>query len=277
MKNNYPSSIFLLLLVLAISNLSNGQIIADGTYKILNTVNSQVVSINTLAVGDPNNPDDLIVGRAQMAAPDSADNVQLWAFAHQGNDVYKITNVGDNTILGIKDGWCGDFGDVQVGFDATSPYTLFKVTASAEPNSYVFEIAFDSACNFGSTNTPIKSFDIDGGNSNGKLQTFPVDTANPNQQFQIVDPVSLSLENIDRLNVVDFTYNKANRNLNITNVQNTNFSSVRVFDMNGRLITTVEESLTSSANLDFNSFTNGIYFVAVEIEGSKTVEKILVH
>lgn len=277
MKKNYTSPLILLLMIFAMSNLLNAQIITDGTYKILNTVNSQVVSINSLPVGDPNNPDDLIIGRAQMATPDSSDNAQLWSFVHQGNDVYKITNVGDNTILGIKDGWCGDFGDVQVGFDANSAFTLFRIVASNEPNSYVFQIAFDNDCNFGSMNSPIKAFDIDGGNSNGKLQTFPVDTANLNQQFQIVDPAALSLENINGLETVSINYHRADRSVMITNTANIDLSNIQVFDMNGRAIKMIKENLNNEVQIRFNDLTNGLYFVALENKGSRMVEKVLIH
>lgn len=277
MKKYYVTSLLMVLSFLGTIQSLNAQIIADGTYKILNTVNSQVVSINTLPVSDPNNPDGLIIGRAQMATPDSADNLQLWSFVHQGNDVYKITNVGDNTILGVKDGWCGDFGDVQVGFDANSDFTLFRVTAAVDPNSYVFEIAFDAACNFGSMNTPIKAFDIDGGNSGGKIQTFPVDGANPNQQFQIVDPASLSISNLDQVNIIDFSYNKANREVTISTLENTTISDLRVFDMSGKLIKSDSSIMSNTATVNCTTFTNGIYFINVQSQGKTTVEKIVIH
>jgi hypothetical protein len=277
MKNNYTTSILLLLLAFAFSNLTNGQIITDGTYKILNVVNTEVMSINTLPVGDPNNPDGLIIGRAQMAAPDSVDDMQLWSFTHQGNDVYKILNVGDNSILGIKDGWCGDFGDVQTGFDATSPYTLFKVTAAVDPNSYVFEIAFDADCNFGSSNTPIKSFDIDGGNSNGKIQTFPIDTANANQQFQIIDPSSLSIDNIDRSSNIYMVYHKIDRSVSVKNSENNSITNVRVFDMSGKLMVSHRDVLANEIKIEFNSFNNGLYFISIENKSTQLVEKVLIH
>jgi hypothetical protein len=277
MKNSYTTSILLLLLAFAFSNLTNGQIITDGTYKILNVVNTEVMSINTLPVGDPNNPDGLIIGRAQMAAPDSVDDMQLWSFTHQGNDVYKILNVGDNSILGIKDGWCGDFGDVQAGFDATSPYTLFKVTAAVDPNSYVFEIAFDADCNFGSSNTPIKSFDIDGGNSNGKIQTFPIDISNANQQFQIIDPSSLSLDNIDRSSNIYMVYHKIDRSVSVKNSENNSITNVRVFDMSGKLMVSHRDVLANEIKIEFNSFNNGLYFISIENKSTQLVEKVLIH
>lgn len=276
MKKNYLTSIlFAFLLIGACSTLS-AQIISNGTYKIFNSVNSEVVSINTLPSGDPNNPADLAIGRAKMATPDSNDDLQLWSFSHQGNDVYKITNVGDNSLLGIKDGWCGDFGDVQVGFDSTSAYTLIKITAADVTDTYVFQIAFDSACNFGSSNTPVKAFDIDGG-TNAKLQTFPTNTGNANQQFQILDPAALSEDTLNNLNNIEVTYQKNERSVSIKSLENIIISKMQVFNLTGQLVYSTNDFASSEIEIDFTSVTNGLYIIAIESNTFKTVKKVLIH
>ncbi|WP_046756684.1 T9SS type A sorting domain-containing protein [Kordia jejudonensis] len=276
MKKNYIQKVQCLAIALVFSTIAFAQIITDGTYKILNTVHNEVMSVNTLPPGDPGNPDNLVVGRAQMATNNTNDDFQLWTFTHQGNDVYKIQNVGDSSFLGIKDGWCGVFGDVQTGFAMTSDYVEFKISAGSIANSYVFEIAFDAFCNFGSTNVPIKAFDIDGGNSGGKLQTFDVDTTNPNQQFQIVTAASLSVNEVAKS---DFKaiYNQTQRTVAFNSVDSSeNNLKIKVFDVNGSTLKMIENTSITNLQIDFNSMANGLYFIQIERGNSRDVKKVLI-
>jgi hypothetical protein len=205
-----------------------------------------------------------------MAAPDANDDMQLWSFSHQGADVYKIQNVGDNSTLGIKDGWCGQFGDVQAGFDASSPYVLFKVTAADAAGTYVFEIAFNSACNFGSSNVPIKTFDIDGGNSGAKIQTFDMSTSNPNQQFEILEPSVLSISNTNDLSALDVFYTKKN-GLVINSVNDAVQSfGVEVFDITGKSMQKQQfENLNESVFLKLDTLHSGLYIARISTENNQ--------
>lgn len=276
MKKNYITLLLVLIIIFAFSNIVSAQIITDGTYKILNTVNSEVMSINTIPPGNPGNTDNLIIGRARMAAQDGNDDLQLWTFTHQGNDVYTIQNVGDNSYLGIKDGWCGVFGDVQVGFTDTSDYIFFKVAATGTPDKYVFEIAFDAACNFGSTNVPVKAFDIDGGNSGAKIQTFDVDGTNPNQQFEIVTPASLSVNDVAK-NDFKIIYDQNNRSAVLNSTNNTNSrTKIQVFDISGRLIHTSEKEASQQLQIDFGGLHDGLYFIQIGTQNQRQIKKVLV-
>ncbi|AXG70678.1 hypothetical protein KORDIASMS9_02922 [Kordia sp. SMS9] len=277
MKKNYIQKILMLTIAFAFSTTAFAQIITDGTYKIFNTVNNEVMSINMIPPGDPGNPDNLIVGRAQMAANNSSDNFQLWTFTHQGSDIYTIENMGDASFLGIKDGWCGQFGDVQVGFNNMSDWIFFKVSATGTPNNYVLEIAFDAACNFGSTNVPIKAFDIDGGNAGGKLQTFDVDNTNANQQFQIVTAASLSVNEIAK-NSFTTIYNQLERSVVLNSELSFNTTTkITVLDMNGRTIQTLEKAATRNLQIDFSTSTNGLYFIQIESGTIRDVKKVIVY
>lgn len=249
-----------------ISPLTFAQIIADGTYKIFSSVHSEVITTDLTAPYE-----------AFMATPNATDNFQLWTFTHQGGDIYKIENEGSSTILGINDGWCGQFGDVRAGFTNTDLNVEFKVSAADVSGTYVFEIAF-TTCNFGSTNVPIKAFDIQDGSSGAQIQTFDVDTANPNQQFQIVEPNSLSLEDINsNLRGVKLSYNKANRSLSLNLGTSLTISKIDVFDISGRVITTNENVVSERILLDFNTHTNGIYFVRIANDGKPLIKKFLVY
>lgn len=276
MKKNYIPSLLVLTMTFVFSTTAFSQIITDGTYKILNNVNGEVMSINTLPSGDPGNPDNLAVGRAQMAANNSSDDSQLWTFTHQGSDIYTIENVGDASFLGIKDGWCGVFGDVQVGFDNLSSFIFFKVSATGTPDNYVFEIAFDANCNFGSTNVPIKAFDIDGGNSGGKLQTFDLNSMNPNQQFEIVTSASLSVDEVAK-NDVSVIYNQQLRSV-VLNQRNFNNAQTKIelFDMSGRSVRSLEKANSQNIQIDVNGLTNGLYFIQIENQNKRQIKKVIV-
>ncbi len=213
-----------------------------------------------------------------MAAPDATDDLQLWTFTHQGGDIYQIENVGDNTLLGIKDGWCGVFGDVQVGFDASSPYIYLKVSPASATDTYVFEIAFDADCNFGSTNTPVKAFDIDGGNSEAKIQTYDVDTTNPNQQLQIVEPSALSMDEASKiLNSINAIYNSTSRDLALKTNQSIKISSMEIYHINGRIIGTNENVHSEGAEFNFNAYSNGIYLIKIVSDKAQVVKKLVVY
>ncbi|SER05977.1 Por secretion system C-terminal sorting domain-containing protein [Hyunsoonleella jejuensis] len=273
MKKNYLKTALAVVTLICTLNL-NAQIIADGTYNIYNTSLSEVMSVNTIPQGNPGNPQDVIIGRARMQDYDSNNNLQEWTFTHQGNDIYKIINVGDNSTLGVKDGWCGDFGDVQVSFNNTSPYTLFKIINGAATNTYVIQIAFDGDCNFGSVNSPIKAFDIDGGNSGSKISTFPVDTGNANQQFQILALGTLSINYSALSDNLSIFYNKT-KGLVIHSKTNDKLE-ISVFDLAGRNIAR-KESTSRHTSIQFDAANTGIYFARVKDTNNNTlVKKFLV-
>lgn len=270
MKKNYLKILMLATTLFCLTNV-NAQIITDGTYNIYNTTLSEVMSVNTIAEGQSGNPQNIIIGRARMQVFDSNNNLQEWTFTHQGNDVYKITNVGDNTTLGVKDGWCGDFGDVQVGFSNTSPYVLFKIINGVAANSYVFQIAFDSDCNFGSTNTPIKAFDIDGGNSGSKINTFPTDPGNANQEFQILTLGTLSTNNSFLAKNLSIFYNKT-EGLVVNSKTQLGKLQISVFDLAGRSIETKNTS-NSRTSIKMETAATGVYFARVIDENNSAFIK----
>lgn len=275
MKKNYNLKGICFLAALCFSAFSIAQILADGTYKILNTVNNEVMTVNTVP---PVNMGDIIVGRAKMAPVDSNDNLQLWSFVHQGNDIYRVSNVGDNTSLGIKDGWCGTFGDVQVGFSNTDPFALFKLTpAGTTAGTFTIEIGFDANCNFGSMNTPIKAFDVDGGNAGAKIQTFDRNAANPNQQFMIVDPVTLSNASLQAVNAFKVFFNRAERTVNLAATSDDIITKIEILDLNGRVVDTAVNIQPENVRLNANTIGNGLYFVRITEDLRTTVQKVIIY
>ena len=170
MKNFFYICIFLVFTTTTIS----AQIIPDGTYQIYSDVHQEAMVTATSGDFD-----------MSMTTPNFSDNNQLWNFTHQGGNVYKISNVATGSFVGIKDGWCGRFGDVQARFTSSDANVEFLISAGNNAGSYVFQIAF-TTCNFGSVNDPVRAFDIQDGNSGAQIQTFDVDLGGANQQFRLI-------------------------------------------------------------------------------------------
>ncbi|RLJ67375.1 putative secreted protein (Por secretion system target) [Lacinutrix venerupis] len=264
MKKKYFKKTIFLTLALLISCVSFSQIIADGSYKIFNSVNTEVMTTET--------GDDY---EAFMASPNDTDNYQLWTFTHQGNDIYKIVNNGSGNTLGINDSWCGNFGDVKANFNSSDLNVEFKISQSAVANNYTIEIAF-TTCNFGSVNNPIKAFDIQDGSSGGQIQTYEVNPSNPNQQFQILEPSALSINDFNHQTGVTSSYNKNNRMLTL-NVANNNISNITVFNLNGKLVNTYNFINKNKASLDFKLSANSLYFIKINLNDKQIVKKVLIH
>jgi hypothetical protein len=266
-------NVLLFFIITCYSTVINAQIIADGTYSIYNTTLDEVISVNTVDEGEAGNPQNIIIGRARMETLDSGNDLQQWVFTHQGDDIYKISNVGDSSILGVKDGWCGDFGDVQVGFTNTDTSTLFKVVNGATENTFVIQIAFDANCNFGSMNDPVKVFDIDGGNSGSKINTFTFDSGNANQEFQIVAPSTLSTAPILK-NTLTVFVSKTNT-LVINSKQKTLAPlDVFIYDISGREVLNAISSKSASINL--NHLKSGVYITRINANNTTQIKKFVI-
>ncbi len=153
------------------------QIIPNGTYQIYSDVHQEAMVSATSGDFD-----------VSMTTPNYSDNNQLWTFTHQSGNIYKISNVGTGSYIGIKDGWCGQFGDVQARYAVSDANVEFLVSEGDTPGTYILQIAF-TTCNFGSVNSPVKAFDIQDGNSGAQIQTFDVDSSGANQQFRLISHI----------------------------------------------------------------------------------------
>jgi hypothetical protein len=265
MKKNY----FLLSLTLLVSALfsvsSSAQIIANGTYKIFSSVHNEVMTVATTSPYDAN-----------MAVPNASDNYQLWTFTHQGGDVYKIVNVGNTRNLGLKDNWCGNFGDVTANFTSTDTNTLLKIAATPTAGKYTIEIAF-TACNFGSVNAPVKAFDIQDGNAGAQIQTYEVNSTNANQQFSIVTPESLGTNSFSEEKFKVFVDN--DKFLNINSADSSNEIKIAIYDINGKLVSNFANSVSNnSVKMNLSHLSKGIYMVQLSgTDASKSTHKIIIY
>lgn len=269
MKKNYPSfSYFWLLAAVLFAANVQGQIIANGTYKILSSVHNEVMTCATTAPHDAN-----------MTAPVSNNNYQLWTFTHQGNDIYKIVNQGNGLTLGINDGWCGNFGDVKANFANSAENVAFKIIPGADTGKVVIQIGF-TTCNFGSVNDPVRAFDIQDGLAGAQIQTFETFITSPNQQFSIVTPEFLSTFNPDNNQDLNVFYNQQSGLHISSKTKDLGALTVNIIDMTGKLMQS--ENLASAkgttAIIPVESISKGIYIVQITENGvSHKPTKIAVH
>ena len=160
-------------------------VISDGTYQIFSIVTNEALVSPTDVNQDTSG--DSTINNLFTASSDTNNNYQKFEFEHQysnaSGDIYRIKNLGTNLYIGIKDNWCGNGGEVIANYAISDSNVSFLVTKGSNPGSYLLQIGF-TTCNFGSVNSPIRSFDIAGGGSGAKIRTFG-DTGS-NQQFRLI-------------------------------------------------------------------------------------------
>ena len=150
---------------------ANPQLIANGTYFIASSVNNQRV----LARGLENHS-------ARMHDPGNF-NDQKWTFAHLGDNVYTIKNLGTGRFLEVPYARCGDGENVATWTDANDNHKKWKVITNGS-NSYSLQ--------------PLhclqSGLDRSGGADNANVQIWDFSTTNANQKWKIV-PADASKSN----------------------------------------------------------------------------------
>ena len=270
MKTNYFKKILLTSSLITASVCSYAQIIPDGIYVINNITLNEVMTVDQTAEAD-----------ARMAPADieGDDLFQQWSFVHQGNDIYNITNVGSGVLLGVRDRWCGVFGDVRAQEGSDDGFDLRVVTANTA-GTFLIEIAYDNECNFNSVNDPIKAFDIQNGASGGEIQTFNKDLDNQNQQFEIRIPETAAVLSVNDLNLkksaTKIFYNSS-IGLVVENNQNQAIN-LNIFDTSGRKVYSYLNSVNSNELiLNIEELQPGVYFAQTSNElNQNEVTKIVI-
>ncbi|MHA7060152.1 T9SS type A sorting domain-containing protein [Aquimarina sp. M1] len=255
MKTQYSNSLLRKLLFLGLSLIGislNAQIIADGDYVIFSSVHNEAITA-------PNEPDY----DAFMTTPNVSDINQVWTFTHLGNDIYTIQNMETGNYLGLKDNWCGQFGDVQGKFQATDDNIAFRIASGGTTDTYVIEIGFTN-CGFGSVNNPIRAWDIQDGASGAQIQTFDVDINNVNQQFQIFSPALLSVNNFNSQNDLFFVYPNPAKELLTIQFGEKFYSSVlaEIINIQGQVVMT--KKFTDNridGQINISNLRDGFYFL----------------
>lgn len=156
-----------------VSVLVDSPIIPNGTYQIFSEVNNEALASPVNVFQDDSSNSQINNLFATTSNPN--DDYQLFQFIHQGNDVYKIKNSGTNKYVGLKDDWCGDFGEVIARFNESDAQAEIKVSLDTTTGEYLFQNNDTNACSY---------FDLSGGGSGAKIRTFNATGAN--QRFRLL-------------------------------------------------------------------------------------------
>ena len=272
MKTNYLKKAIAAASIFTLSLSACGQILPDGTYIIHNKTLNEVLSVDQTPASD-----------TRVATPDTEgdDPFQQWSFVHTGNDIYNITNVGSSNLLGVADRWCGQFGNVRALNGADDGFDLRIVNAD-ETGTFLIEIAYDNACNFGSTNDPVRAFDIQDGNSGAEIQTFDRNPGNSNQQFEIISPTTAAVLSVNEVSLLDFVDVFFSKELGLTIRASDNKKQnldLEIYDTSGSTVYTKElgSIAGNELNINIDNFQPGVYFAKIENKQSQSkVTKIIV-
>ena len=140
-----------------------------------------------------------------------------------------------------------------------------------------FEYKYLSASGWGNDETPGPEATCSTVTGSNRLVTVNNSGDNLYDVFNACNYV-LSTEEF-AANSLKTVYNKTERILNFFSDRfNNDISQVQVFDITGKSIKTIEGITTiSDIEIDFQSQTNGLYFVRIKSDGNQLVKKVMVY
>ncbi len=280
MKTNYFKKAIATASIFTLSLGVFGQIIPDGTYVIINNT-SETNRVMTL---DQSSPFDARVSEADV---EGDDLFQQWSLAHQGDNIYRITNLGTNTLLGVNDSWCDNFGNVTSDQNNGSLGVDFEIIQGDTENTFLIQIGFLSTCNQFSDPNTRTSFDVNRDNNPGnsnfeQIQTFSTGTGNTNQQFFITPPAPAAVLSVDEVSLLDFVDVYFSNELGLTIRASDNKKqnlSLEIYDTSGSTVYSKKLGNIdgNELNLNLDSFQPGVYFAKIQNEQNQSkVTKIVV-
>lgn len=234
------------------------QIVEDGNYMIYFVKTDEAIVAPSLD--------------AFLAPEDIDDNNQYWTLKHIENNNYTFKNLSTGKFLGIKDNWCGQFGDLQADFVETDDNILFKIIEGQNANMFSFQLAFEN-CGFLSENNPVRGWDVEGGSSGGQIQTFDSDNGNDNQQFELRSRALLTSVKANELRE-DFVLfpSPATDKINVNIPQFvTGAVNAVITDLNGRVVVNNRlNKLSTSSEINISNLRDGMYLITFyDLDGSR--------
>ncbi|MCH8535064.1 MAG: T9SS type A sorting domain-containing protein [Flavobacteriaceae bacterium] len=232
--------------------LSESRSFDSGIYRVFSEVNNQFLESPTEV--DQDASEDGQINNLFASDLNYSNDFQqfefLYQFSNQNGDVYTIRNLGTNQLVGLKDNFCGDFGEVIAGFNEGDDEA--QIVVSQEPNTrrFLFQKNDSNSCSY---------FDL---TTTGKVRTFN-DTGD-NQQFIIIpdetfifdeswlpsEPTATGGEDVFILNG------------NYTTLTNVAFNSIFVtsdasVEIGPENVLTLSENLTNNGEFTFQSNASG--------------------
>lgn len=176
-------------------------------------------------------------------------------------------------MAGSLNGWSTD--NLQIIDNTGSTYTVDLRLPTPVDYPVTYEYKYLNGNAWGTEENPDSECEIVTGSN--RLVTVPNSGSVVNDVFNGCSTV-LGIEEITNQNPIKLVYNQNARLVKFFNTESTNNKTIiRVYDLNGKLINQQNLNTLNDAKIDFQSQTNGIYFVQIENNSKLTVKKIIVH
>lgn len=176
-------------------------------------------------------------------------------------------------------GWHTDWNPENLSFPNATGDIHSGTLRLPTPADYpiTFEYKYLSAAGWGNDETPGPEVTCATVTGNNRLITVNNSGANVYDVFNACNYV-LSTEDFTA-NSLTIVYNKSERMVNFFSEGfNNDISQVQVFDITGKSIKTIEDVASlNEVSIDFQSQTNGLYFVRIESGGKQLVKKVMVY
>ena len=246
-------------------NLTN--LLLVGLMLIFNDANSQ--STNVLEAGplflSPGVGEKILFNSGELNGDLTSVTINATFTSGSNNSVYAndlslFVLDGPNTILQV-----GGYTQLVVGGERKTWSTGNTATV---PTTFSDTQVLDTPITFSSTDKHKVAIAI-GNYTSGSSGTW--------ESISItLNGVSKSLTTVDNIKNLKFSIypNPSNDVLNIENTNFENIDSIKIMDLNGRLIKHID-SIGHITQLNISDFSNGIYTVVLKADGKETIEKFI--
>lgn len=247
-------------------------VVESGTYRIFADANNQFLE-SPVNVNEDDSGDATVNNLFTSTLNESNDYQEFeftYRYTNQNGDIYTIQNLGTNQYVGLKDNFCGDFGEVIARFDENDNEAQIVVSSDENSGRILFQKDDAASCSY---------FDLTGA---GKIRTF--NDTGFNQQFRAISTASY---------IYDTTWSPAVPtggedvfilNGTFTTSSDISFNSIVVssdasVEVSPSDVLSITEELTNRGNFTFKSDASGSAQLAdvseVTIRGNFTVERFI--
>ncbi|UZO81624.1 RICIN domain-containing protein [Aquimarina sp. ERC-38] len=218
------------------------QIIANGTYFITSTLNSQRLTSNAKEKHN-----------VRMVNPGSFDN-QKWVFTHVGSNFYSIRNKASNRYLEVPFANCTNGSNVATWTDAKGQHKQWKVVRRGNQS---FSIQPKHCLS--------KGLDRKEGslNSNAQVWTYSVDNANQNWKIIKAGNKDSSVLDAD-IPAFIVSPNPVSNTLYLHHI-NEESKVVKISDLTGKVVLqqSVDKIDNNHTSINVSELVSGIYFISI--------------
>ncbi|WP_066314095.1 RICIN domain-containing protein [Aquimarina aggregata] len=224
----------------------NTQLIANGTYYISSSENSQRLLSRALEKHS-----------AVMRNPGNFED-QKWIFEHKGDDVYTIKNKGTNRYLEVPFGSCVNGANVATWTDATDAHKQWKAVSNGNgifglKPMHCIQKSLDRAA--GATNANAQLWDYNSGNRNQKWKIVPADNTLSKSA------VTREVASFDAKKLI-IAPNPVKEALVLYNLNT--FSDIRILDLRGQEVMSKRIKEKNDENIiDVSGLESGVYFIVI--------------